>query len=220
MTEKDRIRGEGTGREEAGSKKTENSAHDEKRMIRKNVLLQRDALSQEQRRRGEILLTERILGHQWFYGSEILLAFASCGSEIGTGEIIREALKRGKRVYLPKVISDGEKQPQGKQEMVFFRIGSLGELQPGYRGILEPSDRAERYEYREKEAERVLMLVPGVAFDRFGNRIGYGGGFYDRYLADKEGLKLRTVGVGFRCQLTERLPAEEGDVRPYQVICV
>ncbi len=65
-----------------------------------------------------------------------------------------------------------------------------------------------------------LCLVPALACDASGIRLGYGGGFYDRYLADREALRLRSIAVGFRCQQVESVPVEETDVKPYQVILV
>ena len=190
-----------------------------KQEIRKAVLRARNGLSRMERERGNILLTERILGHQWFYTSRTLLCFVSFGSEIDTSEILQEAFRREKRVYVPKVI-------QGTQvpEMRFYRIASLEELQEGYRGIREPEGISEEYRYEgnfeTEEADNVLMLMPGVAFDRFRSRIGYGRGFYDRFLQDKPQLRQRTIGVGYKCQLVEELPVSEYDVKPYQVICV
>lgn len=187
-----------------------------KQQIRKSTLEIRDALTGEERKRGEVLLTERIMGHQWYYRSTILLAFASYGSEISTREILQEALRQKKEVYLPKII----RYPENHQEMAFYRIRSLEELVPGYQGILEPVDEAAEYQYSKENAEKTLMLMPGVAFDPYRNRLGYGKGFYDRYLHGKETLQLRTIGIGFQCQMLEQLPFEETDVRPYQVICV
>lgn len=197
---------------------TENNLLEGKKRIRRQILKRREALSHEERERAVVLITERILGHQWFYCSDTLLAFAGYGSEIDTGEIMDEALRRGKKVYLPRVMTAG---PKGEApEMEFFRIHCREELLPGYKGIPEPSPEGERYVYRQGETSRVLMLMPGVAFDAYKNRIGYGKGFYDRYLADKEDLRLRTVGIGFQCQLVEKLPCDENDIAPYQVICV
>lgn len=191
----------------------------DKQALRKAVLQMRDGMSHIERERGNILLTERILGHQWFYGSEVLLCFVSFGSEIDTGEIMQEAFRRGKRVYVPKVIQEAQ-----VPEMRFYRIHSLEELQEGYRGIREPEGRSEEYRYEggdgAKAAGHMLMLMPGVAFDRFRGRLGYGKGFYDRFLQDKPQLQQRTIGVGYRCQLVEKLPVAEYDVKPYQVICV
>lgn len=185
-----------------------------KQEIRKRILKMRDALSFGERQRGAVLLTERILGHQWFYGSDSLLAFVSHGSEIDTSQMIKEALGAGKKVYVPKVC--GGQEPA----MEFYQITSLEELTEGYRQIREPEGTTTCYRYSHETAGRHLLLMPGVAFDRYRNRIGYGKGFYDRYLSGKEGLQMRSIGVGFRCQLVEEIPAQKTDIRPYQVICV
>lgn len=183
--------------------------------IRRRVLRLREELGPEDRKRGRVLLTERILGHQWFYGSEELLCFVSFGSEIDTGGIWQEALRLGKAVYMPRVEAEG-----AVSVMEFYQIKSAAQLRPGYRGIFEPVEGLPKYEYREERVNRVLMIMPGAAFDGQRNRLGYGKGFYDRYLADKEALWLRTIGVGFSCQMVEEIPKSAADIRPYQVICV
>lgn len=182
--------------------------------IRKAVLRKRNALSPGERERGSVLVTERILGHQWYYRAEYLLCFVSCGSEISTWEILQEALKSGKKVYVPRVTQGAV------SEMHFYRIRTLDELTEGYRGIPEPVGDTEEYVYTADRAEHTLMLMPGVAFDKFRNRIGYGKGFYDKYLADKANLQLYTIAIGYKCQLVEELPVSDTDIRPYQVICV
>lgn len=193
---------------------------EEKRVLRRQVLALRGSLTREERRRGSLLLTERLLGHQWFYLSEAVLGFVGFGSEIDTGEFLQEALRMGKRVYVPRVEGNA---------MNFYQIQGLEELAEGYRGIPEPVGGTKVYRYLpgdqaletgEVPPSKTLMLMPGVAFDRYGNRMGYGRGYYDRFLADKEELALRTIGVGFSCQLVERVPAEEHDIRPCQVICL
>lgn len=182
-----------------------------KRALRGQVLRRRGELTDRERQRAAVLLTERILGHQWFYLSDTVLGFAGYGSEIGTDEILLECLRQKKRLYLPRVEGD---------EMHFYRVFALEELEFGYKGIREPKAEAQRYVYDEAEADRTLMLMPGVAFDPLRNRMGYGKGFYDRFLADKEKLQLRTIGVGYTCQMVERVPGGEKDIRPCQVICV
>lgn len=182
--------------------------------IRLKALKARDALGASERQKGSLLMTERILGHQWFYRSDIFLCFASYGSEIDTYELINEAIRKGKRVFLPKVTNMSE-----KTKMSFFRLTNLSELSTGYKGIPEPPEIAEKYVFNAAEAEHTLMLMPGAAFDAFRNRLGYGKGFYDTFLTDKNALRLRTIAVGFQCQMVERIPEREGDIRPYQVIC-
>lgn len=179
--------------------------------IRKAILQARKALDETQRRKASILLADRILGHQWYYLSENLLGFVPYGSEIDVREILQDALKSGRKLYLPKV--NGE-------EMDFFRVTSLDELQTGYRGILEPAGNRERFVYDRNIAEKTLMLMPGTAFDNNRNRIGYGKGYYDKYLRGKPDLQVRTIGVGFLCQMVEQIPNQEWDIKPYQVICV
>ncbi|MCM1101464.1 MAG: 5-formyltetrahydrofolate cyclo-ligase [Clostridium sp.] len=184
---------------------------EEKKALRKQILQLREELSAEDRERAALLLAERILGHQWYYLSDAVLAFAGYGSEIGTDEILRETIRQGKALYLPKVEEDGIR---------FYRVRDLAFLKPGYKGIREPLGDTERYEYDTKTAECTLLLMPGVAFDGERNRMGYGGGFYDRFLSDKPQLALRAIGVGHACQMVEKVPAGERDIRPYQVICV
>lgn len=183
--------------------------------IRQQVLKAREALSPEERRKASILVTERILGHQWFYRSDIFLCFVSYGSEIDTHELINEALRLGKKVYVPKVTNVSE-----KNEMRFYRMTNMSELSVGYKGIPEPTGLSDEYIYQEAEAERTLLLMPGAAFDGYRNRLGYGKGFYDNFLADKSALQFRTIAVGFQCQLVERIPEREGDIRPCQIICM
>lgn len=182
-----------------------------KKELRKLLIERRDALHEEDQTRAEILITERILGHQWFYGSEQILCFASFGSEIRTWQILEEALRKGKRVYLPKVACE---------EMLFFRYEQPADLMSGYKGILEPTGETKQYEYVEEEAGKTLLIMPGVGFDPFRNRLGYGKGFYDRFLADKPGLQIRSIAIGHHCQMVERIPAGDFDLKPYQVILV
>lgn len=179
--------------------------------LRKEILQKRDAIDEEERQKAALLITERISGHQWFYGSEYLLCFHSYGSEISTLELIAEGLRQGKKVFLPRV--EGE-------EIHFYRITSLDQVTEGYRGIPEPADNGERYEYTEELAQKTLLIMPGVAFDAAKNRLGYGKGFYDRYLADKEALAMRSIGICYQCQMVEQVPSREQDIRPCQVISV
>ncbi|MBE5883192.1 MAG: 5-formyltetrahydrofolate cyclo-ligase [Lachnospiraceae bacterium] len=183
----------------------------DKKVLRRQILAARDALSEEERKRAALFLTERICGHQWFYMADTVLTFVSYGSEIDTTDILREALAKGKKVYAPKVTG---------QDMVFYRICSEKDLVLGYKGIREPVGDTEPFLYDPTATDRVLMLMPGAVFDLQKNRIGYGKGFYDRYLADKEELRLKTIAVGFQCQMVEELPANDWDIKPYQVICV
>lgn len=189
--------------------------HITKQEIRKEILKKRAGLDEKERERAEVLVTERILGHQWFYLSDTLLSFVNYGTEISTEAIWTEALRLGKKVYMPKV-QPGVNGP----EMQFYRIYGKNDLSVGYKGIYEPDEKQELFLYDKEACEKVLMLMPGVAFDVYKNRIGYGKGFYDKYLTGKEALQLKTIGIGYACQIVPEIPYDKNDIKPYQVICM
>ncbi len=181
-----------------------------KDVLRKEALKRRADLTGDERFRSQLLITDRIIGHQWYYSATDLLVYKSYGSEVATDEIIRDALKRGKRVFLPRV------NPNQEGSMDFIRIGDLSEVAKGFKGISEPvGDEIFTYDDTKKD---VLMIMPGAVFDVRRNRIGYGGGYYDRYLSDKP--LLHTIAIGFSCQMTAEIPVGEFDIRPMQVICL
>jgi 5-formyltetrahydrofolate cyclo-ligase len=132
-----------------------------------------------------------------------VLVFYSFGTEIPTAVLVRRLLTRGWRVLLP-YLTDGSEM-------------DAGEIRPG--DPLQPTD------YGPKEpARRVavspqnvdVVVTPGLAFDREGRRLGYGGGYYDRYLARLQPHAVR-IGIGFSRQVVEAVPAEDGD-EPVDVI--
>ncbi len=134
-----------------------------------------------------------------------IYCYVSVRHEVETSCIIRESLRAGKRVAVPKVL--------GKRNMEFYFIDRAEELLPGGWGIPEPEGRGERLALPGKDA---LFIVPGVAFDRTGTRLGYGGGFYDAYLSRYP--HCQTAALAFEVQLTERIPAACYDVRISTII--
>ena len=182
-----------------------------KQMIRREILNKRAHMTDKERERGNVLITERLLGHQWFYRAQKVLTFVSYGDEIDTTALIEEAIRMEKEVYVPKV--EGE-------VIRFYRISSLNELDEGYKGIREPSGKEQLYEYDPQECDKTILIMPGVAFDPMKHRIGYGKGFYDRFLQDKEELRLKSIAIGYSCQLVEEIEPSEFDLNPYQVILV
>lgn len=182
-----------------------------KQKIRREILEIRSKMTDFERKRGDVLITERLLGHQWFYRAKRVLIFVSYGDEIDTTGLIEEALRMEKEVYVPKV--EGE-------EIRFYKITSLDELEVGYKGIREPSGTGKWYEYSDEGCDDSVLIMPGVAFDLLNHRIGYGKGFYDRFLQDKEALRLKSIAIGYACQRVEAIEATEFDLNPYQVILV
>jgi len=135
----------------------------------------------------------------------------TAGSRIITDrlELSNKSLERGKKVYVPKVIIN--KEDMSDKYMEFVRINSYDDLQDGYMGIKEPV--SDDYEIPQDG----LLVMPGLAFDVTLNRIGYGGGFYDRYLV-KNGDRYYKTAICFDYQVLDDIPAEEFDIRPDMII--
>lgn len=130
-----------------------------------------------------------------------LYLYVSIGEEPGTRRLLLAALQAGKEVYVPRCL-------QQPGEMAFFRIAGEGDLSPGKFGIPEP-DPARCPP--APDGEEGLCLVPGLAFDRLGFRLGYGKGYYDRFLAAHPNLE--PVGLCYGALLLPRLPAAPHDQR-------
>ncbi len=125
-------------------------------------------------------------------------AFHPMAGEPDLRPVLEEALAAGKRLALPRY------EP-AQRGYTFRLVGALSELRPGHFGILEPPPEAPRAELIRLD----FWLVPGVAFDRGGRRLGRGKGYYDRLLA---GVRAHKCGVAFDWQIVERVPAEPHDV--------
>ena len=172
---------------------------EEKGRLRKEMRTRRAALSAALRRQLSRKITQRLLQLEIFRRARVIFFFASFGSEVETWEAMGQALLQGKVVALPRT-------HLRQQCLIFHQIYTLGELVPGPFGILEPP--VQNPEISPKEAQ--LILVPGLAFDLEGRRLGYGGGFYDRLLSQSPGFRL---ALAFECQIVEQVPAEAHDLR-------
>ena len=173
--------------------------------IRKKCLWYRDAMEPDKWAEAGRIIKERVLLMERLKEAEVIFLYAAYKSEVPTKELIRELLASGKRVALPKV--------NGKR-MDFYEITAWEELLPGYQGILEPkAHEATLMLPRESD----VMLLPGAAFDNRGGRIGYGGGYYDRYLKELEAAGRKQpylIGICYYRQLwKDGLPTEEWDKR-------
>ncbi len=176
---------------------------EQKKKIRSAYLVKRNEMNAEERRAASKKIKEWVCANKRFKVAKTVFVYASYKSEVETKELIQAVLKQGKRVAVPRV--DGE-------DMEFYEIQSWDELFPGYQDILEP-------QIFEKEpvipVESDIMLLPGAVFDRRGRRIGYGGGYYDRYLDRMQatyGVKPYLMALAYRCQIYPgKLPTEEHD---------
>lgn len=174
---------------------------EEKRCLRQNILKKREAMSLEEQLDLSHAIMEKAASHYEFLQAEEILAYVNYKSEVNTRGIIEYGFMLGKKVYCPKVLSDGE--------MEFFRIFSIKDLKEGYKGIFEPENIPER---QWKPSEKIpLLLMPGAVFDRQGHRIGYGKGFYDRFLEKTGEFPGTKAALAYGMQVKEKIPFEEHD---------
>ncbi len=161
-----------------------------KKELRKKMKTLRAALPPQLRKEAALRVYEAVAQLPEFQKAQTLFCYASAGDELAT-ELITAAHPR---VAFPKVFGDG---------VMRFYCG--GEMVAGFRGIKEPQGGEEAIPQAGD-----LMLLPGLAFGKDGSRLGYGGGYYDRYLA---GCKMRPVccGVGYEAQVLTQVPAEPTD---------
>lgn len=186
----------------------------DKKNFRKAMLLKRDAIPYENRIEADKARNERIRNWDVYQNAKWLLFYVSYRSEADTLELIGEALADGRYVAVPKVVGT---------DMVFYRVTEFSQLIEGYKGILEPdTDRCEAVIETNREDDRrtqsvtklvlpkhTLLFVPGCAFDKTGGRMGYGGGFYDRFMEMYPDV-LR-VALAYEEQLVPEVPREDHD---------
>ena len=155
--------------------------------LRKKILQEMKALSQEQKQAMDRVLTERFLQHPFYQEVKTIATYLSFPHEFQTQELIKRMLKDGKKVLIPKTY------PKGRMEFVVYDPKQLAKTSFG---LLEPQGDLEVVEPSQID----LIHVPGLAFTREGYRIGYGGGYYDRYLEHFAGQSLSTI---YPCQVQE-----------------
>lgn len=179
--------------------------------LRQMALQRRDLASGRERIVWSQEIQNRIRMSPWYREADTVLSYVSFRSEVYTDRINGWVLQDDKELYLPRTYPD-------RKEMIFYQVEELSSLIPGYQGIPEPQEHRPWGQKPGKTGSHVLMLMPGTAFDRHGNRIGYGGGYYDRFL-DLYGDKISNkVMLAFLLQQVPDIAVEECDVPPDQII--
>ena len=172
-----------------------------KSKLRKQVLHEMKALSQEQKQAMDRALTERFLRHPFYQEAKTIATYLSFPHEFQTQELIEQALKDGKKVLIPKTY------PKRRMDFVVYHPQQL--VKTSF-GLLEPQGDLEVVEPSQID----LIHVPGLAFTTEGYRIGYGGGYYDRYLEHFSGHTLSTV---YHYQVQDFIP-ENHDIPVEEVL--
>ena len=181
--------------------KTDRNIVSAKKNLRKKIISQRDALPESLRNEKSRVTSLKFLNIKNYKEAKNILLFYPFGSEIDTRLIISDALQKKKKIILPKIIS--------KINLGLYFVGNPEEeLELGLFGIMEPSAKCRKAFPEEAD----LAVIPGVCFDEDFNRLGYGGGFYDRLIPQlkKEVLK---ISLCFAMQLVENIPVSTYDMK-------
>jgi len=152
-------------------------------------------------------ISATFLEQNFYSDATIIYVYLAYNQEIDTRYIIERAWNDGKRVAVPKVLSE--------ERMEFYEITSFDDIELGYCDIPEPSGNTSIVDEKE-----VLMIMPGLAFDKNRNRVGYGGGFYDRYLEryEEKGTKFFKVSLAYDFQIFDEIDIEEHDKKVDAII--
>ena len=192
--------------------------HDEitekKRALRRTIAERRKQYPQEELADLSAQITERILALEAYQKARTVFLYMELPGEVQMRALIEQCLRDRKKAAVPKVFRgsgrmhspDGEASTPG---MRLYEIRDFDHLVRGAMNILEPDPAVCACLDEEKDA---LMIMPGVAFDTKRHRIGYGGGFYDRYL--QEHKKHPTAAAAFDFQLFDKVPYESTDICP------
>ncbi|MBQ9897992.1 MAG: 5-formyltetrahydrofolate cyclo-ligase [Ruminococcus sp.] len=153
------------------------------------------------------LICTRVLAEERVAGAQTVLLFASFGSEPDTWDIAEKLLMSNKAVAFPRCGSEGH--------MTFHTVGDISQLrggEPGKYGIFEPGEVLPCPDFNRG----TVCIVPGLAFTLNGGRLGYGGGYYDRFLSVHK--DIYTIALAYEELIAPQLPLEEHDLRVDQII--
>lgn len=181
-----------------------------KQALRDRYLSKRDRMTKSERLAGSMRIWKNLKGERKFQEASIVLVYLDYRSEVMTTGLVEEILlsENGKRVFAPRV--------EGF-DIEFYEIYSLADLRPGYQGIREPQAREEtKFTGELYEKNKCILLLPGSVYDRSLGRMGYGKGFYDRFL--RRFPLLARIGLAFECQIARAVPVEAHDERVDMIV--
>lgn len=176
-----------------------------KNEIRLKLKEQRDKLTSKERDKLGIAISNRLFQTDAYINCNMIFSYLSFRSEVDTREIIRQSVKEGKEVFIPRVED---------KDMDFYKVQDLEGLILSKFGIPEPpKEEKNRYQEQSGLSYPKLMFLPGLAFDLNGNRIGYGAGYYDRYLSAFPLTHFYKIGLAYDFQVVDKIPSDEFDVQ-------
>ena len=175
----------------------------EKKEIRALMKARKAALTPEFVAGYSLRVTELFCAQDFYREAQAIYAYLTFNEELRTDYLIRRAWADGKRVAVPRVL--------GKGYMEFYYIDSFEGFVTSAFGVPEPPEDAGKL----ADEDNFLLLMPGLAFDRAHNRVGYGGGFYDRYIEryQTKGARIFKPALAYDFQIVDSIPAKEFDVK-------
>ena len=168
----------------------------DKQALRKQIREQKRAMTIEEIERASARLGELFAASELYRNAKTIYGYLPYNQEVRTVPMLQRALQEGKRIAVPKIFGD---------EMKFIYLEDLTRVEEGYSGIPEPVDDGP-----VADDKTALVLMPGLAFDPAGHRIGYGGGFYDKFLAAEP--EHPTLALCYAFQMLPQLSTEEFDI--------
>jgi 5-formyltetrahydrofolate cyclo-ligase len=170
-----------------------------KKDLREHIYTKRHELDSDIKSEWDSKIIEKLLKSELYRKSEVIFTYISFEGEVDTIKFIERAISDHKTICVPKVISK-------KEGMEVYKISSLNEVEKGFHGILEPKSRSQLI----LPIDIDLLIIPGVAFDKTNGRIGYGGGFYDRYLKRIK-AQANKIALAYAFQIFDSVPMDELD---------
>ena len=168
----------------------------DKNTLRQEIRLRKRALTEEEIEQKSRMLAESFLQTSQYRDAKTIYGYLPYNQEVRTQQILEQALRDGKRIAIPKVYGD---------EMRFIFIQDLSLVEKGYCGIPEPIA-----DVPVADDVSALVLMPGLVFDCYGGRIGYGGGFYDKFLESEPSHP--TIALCYDFQIVDSVFTEEKDI--------
>jgi 5-formyltetrahydrofolate cyclo-ligase len=172
----------------------------DKKELREHMKNERNSMTVENKAAKDTNIFSKVIKSEYYKEAKTIMTYISFGSEVDTLSIIKHALENNKIVCVPKIINKS-------QGMKAIKIEALGDLEKNNIGIMEPLSFDN--EIISKDID--LFLVPGLAFDKEGGRIGYGAAYYDRFLRESKNSSIK-MGLAFDLQLIDRVPMTKDDV--------
>lgn len=182
-----------------------------KETLRAELLTARKALTAEARAAESNAIHTHIMAHDMWQSAHTVVGYIATDDEVATLPLLHEAHRAGKIIVVPRM---------SESLMCWHIVEDITNdtlLVRSKYGIYEPTESAPPWVYNKKDARGVLWLIPGVGFDTHGNRLGRGGGHYDRALS-KASHALHTVGVAFRVQIRAEIPHEKNDIKMTRLV--